>query len=706
VPEGSRALGGIGCHWLAVTMPRSTKTYSHMGGEGAAWIGQSRYLRGKHVFQNIGDGTYFHSGLLAIRAAAASGVDITYKILYNDAVAMTGGQPVDGNLTVPQIVAQVQAEGAKEVVIVTDQPERYRAISLPGNVPVRHRDDLDSVQRELREVPGLTVLIYDQTCAAEKRRRRKRGKLEDPPTRVFINERVCEGCGDCSVQSNCVSVKPLPTELGIKRTIDQSACNKDYSCVKGFCPSFVSITGGTPRKKAGRATLPGDIPLPAEAVPLEKPYGILVAGIGGTGVLTISALLGMAAHLEGKACTTLDFTGMAQKNGAVSSHVRIARDATDLHAVRLSAGGADLLLGCDLAVAAHPQSLARCETGVTRAVVNAHATPTASFVFDKGYDMNPDAMREALVAHVGAQCEMLDASALATRLLGDAIGTNLFVLGYAFQRGWLPVSVHAIERAIELNGTAVAAGKQAFAWGRLAVHDRAAVERAAGAPSQTALEHTLDEWMERHVAWLTAYQDASYADRYRRALAPVIAAAKHVGAGDALPIAAAKSLYRLMAYKDEYEVARLYSDGKFAAELADAFEGDMRVEVHLAPPLFAKKDPRTGVPRKRKYGPWMLTTMRALARLRGLRGTAFDPFGRTGERRMERALIAEFEAVLADIASKLHAGNVAVAVTLAAAPQEMRGFGHVKEKNVAIGRARMSELRGRLTQAREALAAD
>jgi indolepyruvate ferredoxin oxidoreductase len=707
VPEGSRALGGIGCHWLAVQMPRSTKTYSHMGGEGAAWIGQSRYVRGKHVFQNIGDGTYFHSGLLAIRAAAASGIDITYKILYNDAVAMTGGQPVDGGLTVPQIVAQVRAEGAKRVVIVTDQPERYGSVSLPGNVPVRHRDDLDSVQRELREVPGLTVLIYDQTCAAEKRRRRKRGKLDDPPVRVFINERVCEGCGDCSVKSNCVSVKPLPTELGIKRTIDQSACNKDYSCVKGFCPSFVSITGGTPRRNVGRASLPADVPLPSTSVTLSQPYGILITGIGGTGVLTVSALLGMAAHLEGKACTTLDFTGMAQKNGAVTSHVRIARDAADLHAVRLSAGEADLLLGCDIAVAAHPMSLARYETGVTRAVVNTHATPTAAFVFEKGYDMRPDAMREALAARVGAQCEMIDASALATRLLGDAIGTNLFVMGYAFQKGWLPVSAHAIERAIELNGTAVAASKQAFAWGRLAVHDRAAVQRAAGAVSQPVLEHTLDEWMARHVAWLTSYQDASYAERYRHTLGPVIAAARRVGADDALPIAAAKSLYRLMAYKDEYEVARLYTDGSFTDALADAFEGDMRVEVHLAPPLFAKKDPQTGVPRKRKFGPWMFTAMRTLARLRRLRGTALDPFGRTAERRMERALVTEFEAVLADIASQLRADNIAVATALAAAPQEMRGFGHVKEKNVAIGRARIAELRGRLARTRDvAVAAD
>ncbi len=704
VPEGSRALGGIGCHWLAVQMPRSTRTYSHMGGEGAAWIGQSRYVRNKHIFQNIGDGTYFHSGLLAIRAAAASGVDITYKILFNDAVAMTGGQPVDGNLTVPQIVAQVQAEGAKQVVIVTDQLERYQGVALPAGVPVRHRDDLDTVQRELREVPGLTVLVYDQTCAAEKRRRRKRGKLDDPPARVFINTQVCEGCGDCSVQSNCVSVKPLPTELGVKRTIDQSACNKDYSCQKGFCPSFVTVTGGTPRKQGGALKPPADIPLPV-AQTLAEPYGVLITGIGGTGVLTISALLGMAAHLEGKACTTLDFTGMAQKNGAVTSHVRIARDAQSLHAVRLSAGGADLLLGCDLAVAAHPSSLARLAPESSRAVVNTHATPTAAFVFEKGYDLRPDAMHEALAARVGSQLEALDASALATRLLGDAIGTNLFVLGYAFQKGWLPVSREALERAIELNGTAVAFGKEAFAWGRLAVHDRTAVERAAGIRTPAPLVHSLDEWMARHAAWLTAYQDAAYAARYRKALAPVIAAARRIGADDTLAIAAAKSLYKLMAYKDEYEVARLYSDGTFARSIADAFEGDVRVGVHLAPPLFARKDPVTGVPRKRLYGPWMLRAMGGLARLRRLRGTAFDPFGRTEERRMERALVAEFDVVLADMASLLRPDNLAAAIALAGVPEDMRGFGHVKQKNVAIARARMSELRSRLAKPEMALAA-
>jgi len=695
VPEGSRALGGIGCHWLAVQMPRATATYSHMGGEGAAWIGQSRYVRNKHVFQNIGDGTYFHSGLLAIRAAAAAGIDITYKILYNDAVAMTGGQPVDGNLTVPQIVDQVRAEGALHVTIVTDQPERYARHVVPNDVPVHHRDDLDRVQRELRKMPGLTVLIYDQTCAAEKRRRRKRGKLADPPGRVFINEEVCEGCGDCSVQSNCVSVQPLPTELGVKRTIDQSSCNKDYSCVKGFCPSFVTVTGATPRKVDGKVDPPADLPAPALAT-LDAPYGILVAGIGGTGVLTVSALLGMAAHLEGRVCTTLDFTGMAQKNGAVTSHIHIARDADELHAVRLSAGGADLLLGCDLAVAAQPSSLARLAPGATQAIVNAHATPTAAFVIEKDYDLRPEAMRDALAARIGEGLDTIDATTLAMHLMGDAIGANLFLLGYASQKGWLPVSPTAIERAIELNGVGVVAGKRAFAWGRAAVRDRAAVARAAGVVVPAVAPRTLAEWMTRHGERLTAYQDAAYAECYRRTLAPVLAAAKRVGAGDALPLAAAKSLYKLMAYKDEYEVARLYTDGAFAQRLADTFEGDLRMTVHLAPPLFAKVDPRTGIPRKKAYGPWMLRAMRVLPRLRRLRGTAFDPFGRTAERRMERALVAEFEVVLADIATLLRADNVAVALELAAAPEEMRGYGHVKARNVAATRARMAALRERL----------
>jgi indolepyruvate ferredoxin oxidoreductase len=696
VPAGSRALGGIGCHWLAVHMPRQTKTYSHMGGEGAAWIGQSRYLAQKHVFQNIGDGTYFHSGLLAIRAAAVAGIDITYKLLYNDAVAMTGGQPVEGNLSVPQIARQVLAEGARQVVVVTDDTGKYTGNELPDGVPVRHRDELDTVQREMREVPGMTVLIYDQTCAAEKRRRRKRGTMEDPPQRVFINAAVCEGCGDCSVQSNCVSVRPLETPLGRKRTIDQSGCNKDFSCVKGFCPSFVTVTGGRVRKTKSMPPVM-DLPLPRH-VPLIQPYGILVTGIGGTGVLTVGALLGMAAHLEGKACTTLDFTGMAQKNGAVTSHIRIAARPEDLHAVRLSTGGANLLLACDMTVAASPGVLARIEAGHTNGVVNASTTPTAEFVFDRDFDMQPEAMQRAIAAALGGAPESIDAGRLATALLGDAIGTNLFMLGYSFQKGWVPLTLEALERAIELNGVAVESSKRAFAWGRIAAHDRAAVEQAAGGAKSVvnAAATSVDALLQDHVRFLIEYQDAQYAERYRRALAPVLdAEARHAPGKSALARAAATSLFKLMAYKDEYEVARLYTNGSFQRALEAQFEGDLHVEVHLAPPLFARKDPVTGTPRKHKFGPWMLTAMRGLSKLRRLRGTPYDPFGRTAERRMERALISEFESLLERIARELTLDNHATAAALAAIPQQVRGFGHVKARDVEPARDRMQELLAR-----------
>ena len=684
VPEGSRALAGIGCHYLALHMPRQTMTFTHMGGEGAAWMGVAPFVRGKHAFQNIGDGTYFHSGLLAIRAAAASGVDITYKILFNDAVAMTGGQPLDGHLTVPQVTQQVAAEGAKRIVVVTDEPGKYppHAAFAPG-VTVRHRDELDAVQRELRDVPGLTVLVYDQTCAAEKRRRRKRGKYPDPPERVFINDAVCEGCGDCSEQSNCVAVRPLETEFGRKRTIDQSSCNKDFSCLKGFCPSFVTVRGVTPRKAAGAAPA---VALPEPAVPaLAAPYAILVTGIGGTGVITIGALLGMAAHLEGRGCSVLDFTGLAQKNGAVASHVRLAPHPGDLHAVRVGVGAADLVLGCDMVVAASPSSLATVDRGRTRAVINGTLTPTAQFVLDRDLDLSEAPMQRALRTAAGPEAvDFVPATALATALLGDAIATNLFMLGYAHQKGLVPLSRAAIERAIELNGTAVESGKAAFAWGRLAAHDRAHVERAAGlSPPVAPPARSPTEWIEHFAASLVAYQGAGYADRYRRRLARIAAADDRLPGRSGLTEAAARSLHKLMAYKDEYEVARLYTDGAFAAKLARTFDGTPQLAFHLAPPLFARRDPVTGEPRKRKYGAWMQRAMRMLARMKGLRGTRLDPFGRTPERRVERRAIADFERTLDRLAADLDATNYALAVEIAQLPEMVRGFGHVKDRSRA-----------------------
>jgi indolepyruvate ferredoxin oxidoreductase len=702
VPDGSRAMAGIGCHYMATWVPaRNTMTATHMGAEGANWIGQAPFSGDTHVFQNLGDGTYSHSGLLAIRAAAAAGVNITYKILYNDAVAMTGGQPLEGHLTVPQITQQVASEGAKRVVVVTDEPDKY-----PGNagfaagVTIRHRDELDAVQRDLRETPGLTVIVYDQTCAAEKRRRRKRGQFPDPPKRVFINELVCEGCGDCSEKSNCVSVKPVETEFGRKRAIDQSNCNKDFSCIKGFCPSFVTVHGGSLRKlKRPVAAVEhdpfADLPAPPARV-LGEPFGILVTGIGGTGVITLGALLGMAAHLEGKGCTVLDFTGLSQKNGAVMSHVRLAPEPEDLNAVRIAAGGADLLLGCDMVVAASPPALSRVEAGVTRAVINSYLAPTAGFVLNPDIDFETAAMQRALKLAAGdGGTDFIDGTGIATALIGDSIATNLFMLGYAFQRGLIPLGLAAIERAIELNGVAVEANKRTFAWGRLAAHDCAAVEAAARPVmhDEAPAPQTLPELIERRTAFLTQYQDATYAQRYRDFVALIESAEKSRGRGlTGLTEAAARNLFKLMAYKDEYEVARLYTDGAFRQKLEQQFEGDFTLEFHLAPPLFAPRDPTTGELQKRGYGPWVFRAFRLLARLRRLRGTAFDVFGRTAERRMERRLIADYEAVLREIAAALSPANHALALEIARIPEGIRGFGHVKDRKLRAAKTREASL--------------
>src|SRR5579885_1316812 len=702
LPEGSRAVAGIGCHSMAIFMPqRRTQTWTHMGGEGATWIGQAPFTRERHIFQNLGDGTYFHSGLLAIRAAAA-GVNITYKILVNDAVAMTGGQPVDGRLTVPEITRQVAAEGARRVVVVSDEPEKYPPGSdfAPG-VTIHHRDELDAVQRELREIPGLTVLVYDQTCAAEKRRRRKRGHYPDPPRRVFINDAVCEGCGDCSEQSNCVSVKPVETELGRKRQIDQSNCNKDFSCLKGFCPSFVTVHGGSVRKPAATAARGGGDPfagLPEPALrPLTEPYGILVTGIGGTGVITVGQLLGMAAHLEGRGCSVLDFTGLAQKNGAVMSHVRLAPRPDDIHAVRIAAGGADLLLGCDMVVAASPEALTRIETGVTRAVVNSYLAPTAAFVMNGDIDFETAAMHKALRTATGERgIEFVDGSGLATALMGDAIASNLFMLGYAWQQGLVPLSREAIERAIELNAVSVEMNKRSFSWGRLAAHDMRGVEAAAkptmvSEPPKPA--ETLEEIVRRRVSFLADYQNEAYAQRYAALVRDIAAAERARARGRrGLAEAVAKSLFKLMAYKDEYEVARLYTDGEFLKKLAAQFEGDYKLNFHLAPPLWAPRDPVTGEMKKRAYGPWAMLAFRLLARLRGLRGTAFDPFGHMAERKIERRLIGEYEALVHEFIQSLTPENHALALEIARLPMQVRGYGHVKLKSLERSKAREAEL--------------
>ncbi len=703
VPEGSRAMAGIGCHGMAVWMPeRNTSLISHMGGEGVPWVGQAPFTSEKHIFQNLGDGTYYHSGLMAIRQAAAAGVNITYKILYNDAVAMTGGQPHDGPLNVPEITRQVEAEGAKKIVVVTDEPDKYPInAGFAHGVSIRHRDDLDAVQKELRDIPGLTVLVYDQTCAAEKRRRRKRGTFPDPNKRVFINDAVCEGCGDCSDKSNCVSVKPLETELGRKRQIDQSNCNKDFSCVNGFCPSFVTVHGGAPAKaKRPQLKLVQDDPFaalpPPTMRPLSEPYGILITGIGGTGVITVGALIGMAAHLEGKGCTVLDFTGLAQKNGAVMSHVRLAPAPEDLHAVRIAAGGANLVLGCDMVVAASPAALSRIEPGITKAVINGYMTPVAAFVMNGDMDLGTEAMMKSIRDAAGNEAAtFVDGTGLATAILGDSIATNLFMLGYAWQKGLLPLSLAAIERAIELNGVAVETSKRTFAWGRLAAHNLAAVQ-AAAKPTlrvEKPAARTLGEIVAKRVELLTAYQDKAYAERYRGFVERVASVEKERARGrSGLAEAVAKSLYKLMAYKDEYEVARLYTDGEFLKKVAAQFEGDYTLSFHLAPPLFADRDPNTNQLKKREYGPWMMGAFRVLASLKRLRGTMFDVFGYSEERKMERRLIAEYEATVDSLLATLDQNNHGLAVQIASVPETMRGFGHIKEKNVEASKSREASL--------------
>jgi indolepyruvate ferredoxin oxidoreductase len=698
LPDGSRATAGIGCHVMAIWMDRNTSEFTHMGGEGVTWIGQAPFTDEKHIFANLGDGTYYHSGILAIRAAVAANVSLTYKILYNDAVAMTGGQPFDGPLTPGDIAKQVAAEGVKRIIVVSDEPDKYPSGYYSSDIRIHHRDEMDAVQRELREIPGVTVLLYDQTCAAEKRRRRKRGKFPDPAKRVVINELVCEGCGDCGVQSNCVSVAPVETEFGRKRTIDQSSCNKDFSCVKGFCPSFVTVEGGTLRKPKKAEALDFSN-LPAATVPgAADPHNILVTGIGGTGVVTIGALLGMAAHLEGKGCSVLDMTGLAQKNGAVVSHVRIADVPDKLYATRIAAGEATLVLACDILTAVGYEALAKMQKGVTKALVNTALVMPAQFTRDPDLKFPRGSMEQEIKDAVApGDAEFLDATKLATGLMGDSIATNLFMVGYAFQRGLIPLSEAAILKAIELNGTAIESNTRSFQWGRLAAVDPAKVAAAAvpaeARPDSQRLSESLDEMIARRVAFLTEYQDAAYAKRYADLVGQVRAAEGHAMPGiTELSEAVARYYFKLLAIKDEYEVARLYAESDFKQRVAARFEGDYKLTFHLAPPVFNKPDPATGVPKKSVYGPWMLKAFGVLAKMRKYRGTALDFFGRTAERRMERALIGEYEAVVAEILAKLTPANHGTAVELAAVPEHIRGYGHVKEAHLKTAKTREAAL--------------
>jgi indolepyruvate ferredoxin oxidoreductase len=704
VPEGSRALAGIGCHYLAQFMDRSTATFTQMGGEGATWIGQAPFTETQHIFANLGDGTYTHSGVLAIRAAVAAKVNITYKLLFNDAVAMTGGQPIDGGLTVPALTRQLAAEGVRHIAVVTDQPDQYPlGVDFAAGVTVRHRDDLDAIQRELRDISGVTAIVYDQTCAAEKRRRRKRGRFPDPAKRVFINDLVCEGCGDCSKTSNCLSVIPVETEFGRKRAIDQSSCNKDYSCTEGFCPSFVTVHGGTLKRRKAADLREDDLPpLPEPTLPeLEEPYGILITGVGGTGVVTVGALLGMAAHLEGKGCTVLDMTGLAQKGGAVYSHVRISRRPEEIHAVRIAAGGARLLLGCDLVVSASEDALSKLQPGRSRAIVNSHETITGDFTRNPDLAFPGHALQRSIAGAAGAgNTECVDATRIATGLFGDSIASNLFMLGYAYQRGLVPLSAEAIERAITLNGVAVEFNQNAFRWGRRAASDLAFVEARATPPAATPESHrlseTLDELIERRITYLTEYQDAAYGRRYAAIVERVRETeAARVAGSTNLTRTVATALFKLMSYKDEYEVARLYTQTDFLKRVADQFEGPYDLNFHLAPPILGNRDPETGHLRKRAYGPSMLSLFRLLAKLRRLRGTPFDIFSRSEERKTERRLIREYEAAIEQILDQLSPVNHAAAVDLAALPLEIRGFGHIKQANLARAKAKEAALLAR-----------
>ncbi|HWK15487.1 MAG TPA: indolepyruvate ferredoxin oxidoreductase family protein [Rhizobiaceae bacterium] len=688
VPEGSVAGAGIGCHFMAMWMDRSTIGFTQMGGEGAQWIGQAPFTKREHMFQNLGDGTYNHSGNLAIRFALAAGANITYKILYNDAVAMTGGQPHEGNLTVDMIARQVRAEGVERIAVVSDEPDKYNNGDFPPLTTFGHRDDLDAVQRELRDIPGVTVLIYDQTCAAEKRRRRKRGTYPDPDKRVIINELVCEGCGDCGVKSNCVSVQPLETEFGRKRRIDQSSCNKDFSCVNGFCPSFVTVHGGKLRKAGGHAGTVNplqDVPQPTPFALGADGWSAIIDGIGGTGVVTIASVVGMAAHLEGKGCGMIDMAGLAQKGGAVFSHVRIAQTPEDIHAIRVSAGKADLILGCDLVVSGNKKILSAVREGHTHFIVNTAEVMPGEFTRQADFSLPSERIKRAIRKAAGEQNSwFFDATRAATVLFGNSVGANMFLLGYAWQHGGVPLSDEAIESAIALNGQSVSMNVSAFRWGRRAAHDPAYVQKiveGARTARPAELAQTLDAIVERRAEFLASYQNEAYAQRYRRMVDAVREAEEKAAPGkSALAEAVARNLFKAMAIKDEYEVARLYTDGAFKRQLGAEFESFERLEFHLAPPIMGRKGP-DGTARKSSFGPWMMSLFRVLAGARRLRGSIIDPFAYSAERRMERKLLARYEADLARIASGLTPERMDAAAGLANIPSLIRGFGHVKAAN-------------------------
>ena len=700
--KGSRAFAGIGLPLHgAVDGSRSTETFTHMGGEGVPWVGVAPFTKEEHVFANLGDGTYFRaSGSLAIRQAVASGANITYKILYNDATAMTGGQHVDGELSPQQITFQLHSEGIRDIYLVSENPDAYPANEIAPGVKTAHRDELDAVQKTLRKVKGASAIVFVQTCAAEKRRRRKRGLMEDPQRRVLINPAVCEGCGDCSVQSNCISVEPLETELGRKRAINQSSCNKDYSCVKGFCPSFVTVDGGKLRRRApadlGQI---GDLPEPASRPSLERPYNVAVGGVGGTGVLTIGALLGMAAHIEGKASMILDMSGLAQKGGAVLSHVRLSEHTADVTCSRIVTGTADLVLAADEVVAAAKETMTLCESSRTFGVINTHLIPIADFILNRDFNFQSRKVNHVLETALRKDSSFFDFTKPAETLLGDSIATNMMMMGYAYQKGLLPLTAKAIEQAIEVNAVAVKMNTQAFQLGRLAAADPARLLGMMKGHDDTVAPKTLDEMsldeiIAHRSALLTDYQNAGLAERYRKLVKQVRDAALDRGFGEELPRAVAINYAKLLAYKDEYEVARLYTDGRFEKQLRDQFDGDFKFNFNLAPPLLGGGKDALGRPIKRAFGAWMMPVFRMLAGMRGLRGTAFDIFGHSADRKLERELIATYEADVASVLAALSPVTLETAVELLSLPDRIRGYGPVKEAGCA-GRQSASRATGR-----------
>ncbi|WP_432239558.1 indolepyruvate ferredoxin oxidoreductase family protein [Herbaspirillum robiniae] len=692
IPAGSKAYAGIGCSWMAQTMDRNTLGYTHMGAEGMVWVGEAPFSKRTHMFQNMGDGTYFHSGLLAIRAAVAAKTNITYKILYNDAVAMTGGQRHDGPLSPMAIAAQVHAEGVSRITVISDEPNKYHQDTIwPPGVTIHHRSEIQEVQESLRGVPGVTALIYDQTCAAEKRRRRKRKLYADPPKRLVINDVVCEGCGDCGAKSNCVSLLPLETEYGRKREIDQSACNKDYSCNNGFCPSFVTVHGGSLRKGGALPSSPTPFPVlvdPVLPVLESTVYSMILTGVGGTGVVTIGAILGMAAHLEGKGCAILDMAGLAQKGGSVWSHLRFAKTPDAIKALRIATGGADVILGFDLVVAASRKTLNTIQQGRTRVLVNTHETMTGEFTRQPDFQFPQTSLRSAITGAAGESCtDFVNATELAVNLFGDTLAGNMFMLGFAYQRGLIPISAQAIEEAIALNGASVSQNKEAFLWGRRVAFSPASVEHILSAKrhkkDSLRLSESVDEFIARKVSFLTEYQNTAYADKYFHLVQKIREwEIKENPGSDRVTRGVAETYFKLMAYKDEYEVARLHTSTQFLDSLRAQFSGDFRIAFNLAPPIWAKKDKLTGQPKKREYGSWVIPIFKLLARMKWARGTAWDLFGYTSERKQERALITRYEETVAEILRLGSSRNVEDVYRAATIAQKIRGYGHVKERNI------------------------